>query len=75
VPKRTIYFQQAGGGGGYGNPLLRPKEKVAQEVRNGVISLESADRDYGVSINPQTFVVNEAQTGKLRASIPDGAAR
>ena len=47
VPKGTIYFQQAGGGGGYGNPHERPAAKVAEEVRNGFISLESAKSHYG----------------------------
>ena len=38
VPKGTLYVQHAGGGGGYGDPRLRPREKVREEVRNGVIS-------------------------------------
>ena len=75
VPKGTVYFQQAGGGGGYGNPVLRPMEKVAQEVRNGIISLESAEMDYGVSIDPETFAVNEAKTLKFRASVFDGVPK
>lgn len=75
VPKGTVYFQQAGGGGGYGNPFLRPMEKVAQEVRNGIISLESAEMDYGVSIDPETFAVNEAKTLKLRASVFAGVPK
>ena len=65
----------AGGGGGYGNPVLRPMEKVAQEVRNGIISLESAEMDYGVSIDPETFAVNEAKTLKLRASVFAGVPK
>jgi N-methylhydantoinase B len=70
VPKGTVYFQQAGGGGGYGDPFLRPAEKVALEVRNGVISLEAARRDYGVAVDPATFQVLQEETGKLRGSRP-----
>ncbi len=55
VPKGTIYFQQAGGGGGYGNPLERPVEKVIKDVRNGIVSIEKAKEDYGVVINPDNF--------------------
>ncbi len=55
VPKGTIYFQQAGGGGGYGNPLERPVEKVIKDVRNGVVSIKKAKEDYGVIVNPETF--------------------
>ena len=55
VPKGTIYFQQAGGGGGYGNPSERPASKVIKDVRNGVVSIEKAKEDYEVIINPDTF--------------------
>jgi N-methylhydantoinase B len=70
VPKGTVYYQQAGGGGGYGDPFLRPAEKVALEVRNGVISFESARRDYGVAVNPVTFAVIEEETKRLRSIRP-----
>ncbi len=48
VPKDTHYHQIAGGGGGYGNPENRDREKIKAEVRNGVISPESARQVYGV---------------------------
>ena len=48
VPKGTHYHQIAGGGGGYGKPENRDREKLKAEVRNGVISPESARRVYGV---------------------------
>ena len=38
------------GGGGYGNPLERPIEKVVNEVRNGLVSIKGAKEDYGVVI-------------------------
>ena len=66
VPKGTVYSQQAGGGGGYGDPLLRPAEKVAREVRDGIISCEAARRVYDVAIDPETFAVDEEETGQLR---------
>jgi N-methylhydantoinase B len=47
VPKGTLYVQHAGGGGGYGDPGLRPREKVREEVRNGVISPAVALEAYG----------------------------
>ena len=55
VPKGTVYFQQAGGGGGYGNPLERPVEQVVKDVKNGVISVEKAKEDYGVVVDTRTF--------------------
>jgi len=66
VPEGTILFQQAGGGGGYGLPYLRDPAKVAQEVKNGVISLERAKEDYGVVIDPETFEVKFEETEDLR---------
>ncbi len=38
------------GGGGYGDPFGRPVELVLQDVVNGYVSIESAERDYGVVI-------------------------
>jgi N-methylhydantoinase B len=70
VPKGTVYFQQAGGGGGYGDPFLRPAEKVAEAVRNGVVSAEAARRDYGVAVDPESSMVIEDETRKLRSSRP-----
>jgi N-methylhydantoinase B len=66
VPSGAILFQQAGGGGGYGDPLKRPAAKVAREVKNGIISVECAKEDYGVVVDPKTFEVNEEGTSKLR---------
>jgi N-methylhydantoinase B len=39
----------ASGGGGWGDPALRDRRVLADEVRNGVISREAAVRDYGMS--------------------------
>lgn len=66
VPNGAILFQQAGGGGGYGDPFKRPKERVAQEVKNGIISVECAKEDYGVVVDPETFEINLEETEKLR---------
>src|ERR1700720_870235 len=48
VPKGTLYHQIAGGGGGYGDPKQRDRKKVAEEVRNGVISPQAARDIYGL---------------------------
>lgn len=37
----------SGGGGGYGDPAKRPREKIAHDVAEGYISLAAAKRDYG----------------------------
>jgi N-methylhydantoinase B len=66
VPKGAILFQQAGGGGGYGDSFLRPQEKVAEDVKNGIISLEKAQEDYGVVMEAETFKVDLKATEKIR---------
>ena len=66
VPSGTVYHQQAGGGGGYGDPRKRPVTLVAQEVRNGIISLQAARELYGVIVDPDTYVVDEEATRQLR---------
>ena len=67
VPASTVYFQQAGGGGGWGDPRERDPAKVLRDVRNGVVSLEKARGDYGVAIDPDTWTVDEAETERLRS--------
>lgn len=47
VPKGTFYHQIAGGGGGYGDPIKRDRTKLAEEIRNGVITVEQARNAYG----------------------------
>ena len=49
VPKGTLYHQQAGGGGGYGDPKRRERAKVREEVRNGVVSGQVARDVYGLA--------------------------
>jgi N-methylhydantoinase B len=66
VPEETLLFQQAGGGGGYGDAYLRDPNLVAREVKNGILSLEKAKKDYGVIINPETYEVNLEETEVLR---------
>lgn len=56
------------GGGGYGPPFERAVALVVDDVRNGLVSIEGADRDYGVVIHdPETLAVDEAATARRRA--------
>ncbi|HEY0541134.1 MAG TPA: hydantoinase B/oxoprolinase family protein [Actinoallomurus sp.] len=40
------------GGGGWGDPLNRPPDQVAADVRDGKVSAEGAREDYGVVLRP-----------------------
>jgi N-methylhydantoinase B len=65
------------GGGGYGNPFQRPGDLVLNDVVNGYVSLEAAEREYGVVIRylgsqdllvrpPKLYVIDESATLALR---------
>ena len=57
---------RSGGGGGFGSPLERPVDDVARDVRHGYVSVESAERDYGVVIDPATCRPDQAATERIR---------
>jgi N-methylhydantoinase B len=64
--KGDVYEVWETGGGGYGDPLERPEEKVLQDVLDELVSIESAKKDYGVVINPKTMKIDAEKTKKLR---------
>ena len=55
IPRRRMWCSHAGeairletpGGGGFGPPSERPLEELARDLRDDVLSLEKARRDYG----------------------------
>ncbi|MDY2985140.1 MAG: hydantoinase B/oxoprolinase family protein [Synergistes jonesii] len=56
------------GGGGWGDPFLRPTELVLNEVRGELLSPEKAKEAYGVIVKKQDgfYVVDEEATKKYR---------
>jgi N-methylhydantoinase B len=65
VPAGTVFHQVAGGGGGHGNPRLRPVERVAADVRAGVVSVQAAREQYAV-VCDRTGTVDASATAALR---------
>ena len=61
-----VLANNTGGGGGWGNPFERDPALVAKDVRNGFVSVEAAEQDYGVAVDPATFSVDTARTATLR---------
>jgi N-methylhydantoinase B len=55
------------GGGGWGDPLDRPAERVRRDVAGGFVSRESAREDYAVVLDAGGLV-DAAATAALRAS-------
>ena len=68
------------GGGGYGNPLQRSLKLVLNDVVNGYISLEAAEKEYGVIVRylgepdqivrlPNLYIIDEEATASLRTTL------
>jgi len=54
--------------GGWGNPYERDPEKVLLDVKNELVSVEAAKRDYGVVIDEKTLELDLEATNKLRSA-------
>ena len=46
-----VFYRRWAGGGGYGDPLERDPELVAQDFRNGLVSEKTALSVYGVVLD------------------------
>jgi N-methylhydantoinase B len=57
------------GAGGYGDPLRRDPALVLDDVRNGKVTPEAAQRDYGVALLRTPWRVDASATAKLRTGI------
>ena len=66
LKKGDTYTSYPSGGGGWGDPFERDPELVRCDARDGIISFDSARRDYGVVLEGEDLRVDEAQTRKLR---------
>ncbi|MEZ4624581.1 MAG: hypothetical protein R2843_07275 [Thermomicrobiales bacterium] len=55
------------GGGGYGDPHKRDPQAVLDDVKFGLVSIDSARNDYGVAITAD-LCVDEATTTLLRGA-------
>lgn len=66
------YEYRYGGGGGWGDPLERDPQKVLEDVLDEYVSVEAAERDYGVvlrgSLDDLTLAIDWPATESLRAA-------
>jgi N-methylhydantoinase B len=56
---------RSAGGGGYGDPLERPAERVALDLREGFVSAKAAREVYGVLLD-EAGLIDVAATAALR---------
>lgn len=74
--KKESFFCQKGdllravlpGAGGWGNPYERDEEKVLENVREGKVTREAAEREYGVVTNEKDMQIDTEATMKVRSS-------
>jgi N-methylhydantoinase B len=74
VDADAVFYVRADGGGGLGDPLLRPPERVLADVQAGLVSVEQARERYGVvlvspspgSDGNKTWAVDAAATHEQR---------
>jgi N-methylhydantoinase B len=69
--KGDIFRLDTPGGGGHGDALTREPERVLTDVREGVVSPDVAERDYGVVVRRDggDFVIDAAATQARRAKV------
>ena len=63
-----VFVFWAAGGGGYGDPLDREPERVADDVETGLVSARLAKEIYGVVLNTKGHVLPE-KTRNLRSAL------
>jgi len=66
IPAGDRLIVEMPGGGGYGDPLTRDAAAVADDVRLGLVSMEAAEREYGVVFN-QEGTIDETATAERRS--------
>ena len=63
-----VFRHDLPGAGGWGDSLERDLALVARDLRDGLVSIEGAARDYGVVASGDPPVIDAAATGALRAA-------
>jgi N-methylhydantoinase B len=72
IRRGDVYRHELPGGGGWGDPLEREPARVLRDVRNELVSVETARREYGVVIDTQRWKIDETATADLRAELRAG---
>lgn len=64
--KGDVFSHIQAGGGGYGDPFERDPYRVLEDVIDEKLTVEYAEREYGVVINRETLAVDLNATDQLR---------
>jgi N-methylhydantoinase B len=63
-----VFRHDLPGAGGWGDPLARDLALVAKDLRDGLVTIEGAARDYGVVARGDPPAIDAAATETLRAT-------
>jgi N-methylhydantoinase B len=74
VSSGDAFIRPSAGGGGFGDPLVRDPAAVCEDVADGYVSVQRAERDYGVVIRVvdeelSRYEVDEDGTARARDEI------
>ena len=70
-----VVITRAAGGAGWGDPFNRDVERVREDVREGVVSIQRAKDIYGVIVDPATHSVDGEATRALREAMKKARPR
>ena len=71
ITRGDVFSHELAGGGGWGDPFKRDPDAVLMDVRNELVSFESARDEYGVVVDTEAWTVDRNATEALRAARPD----
>ena len=71
LKKGDAYVLRSGGGGGFGDPCAREPERVQQDVRQGYVTREAAERFYGVVLTAGSLEIDETETAEQRRKLAE----
>jgi len=75
LPEFCIVADFVPGGSGYGDPLDREPDRVARDVRVGIVSPRVANEVYGVVLRRENYPPDREATAKRRREIRDHRLR
>ena len=66
IKKGTVVTTYTGGGGGFGDSYDRDPKNVLEDVINGLVSIDKAEKDYKVIIS-RNMSIDYSKTNDLRS--------
>ncbi|MCW3477130.1 hydantoinase B/oxoprolinase family protein [Limobrevibacterium gyesilva] len=69
LKRGQVFRHELPGAGGWGNPLDRSLDLVAKDLRDGLVTIEGAARDYGVVAGGDPPIIDHAATHALRTQL------